>query len=148
MSIPNSLSGDIRRLAYRVEHYLRLEATERLTMVTTYMVLAALVLALSTSAVFFLSTGLVKMLALWTGSEMWSYYMVGGFLLLLILLAFLFRKPLIENPFVRLYSQQLLSGPTMTERMVQKRKDEQMRKLAESLSEELDVYDDEEGGER
>ena len=30
------MTDDIRRLAYRVERYLRLEATERLTMVTTF----------------------------------------------------------------------------------------------------------------
>ena len=38
-----SLIGeDIRKLAYRVERYLRLEATERLTVLTTVIVLAAL----------------------------------------------------------------------------------------------------------
>jgi hypothetical protein len=131
-----------------VERYLRLEATERLTVVTTYVVLAAVTMALATSAIFFLSTGTVKALTLLTGSEMLSYYIVGGLLVLLILLAFLLRKPLIENPFVRMFSEQLLSVPTITEQMTggKSRKDEQVRKLAESLVRELDGYD-EEGGE-
>jgi hypothetical protein len=131
-----------------VERYLRLEATERLTMVTTFVVLAAVTMALATSAIFFLSTGTVKALTLLTGSEMLSYYIVGGLLVLLILLAFLLRKPLIENPFVRMFSEQLLSVPTITEQMTggKSRKDEQVRKLAESLVRELDGYD-EEGGE-
>ena len=73
------MTDDIRRLAYRVERYLRLEATERLTMVTTFVVLCAVVVALATSAIFFRSTGTVKALTLLTGSEMWSYYIVGGF---------------------------------------------------------------------
>ena len=79
---------------------------------------------------------------------MWSYYIVGGFLVRLIVLAFLLKKPLIENPFVRMFSEQLLNVPTVTEQMLGSKgqKDEQIRKLAESLVRELDDYD-EEGGE-
>ena len=148
MSAPNRMTEDFRRLAYRVERYLRLEATERLTVVTTYVVLIAVVMALATSAIFFLSTGTVKALTLLTGSEMVSYYIVGGVLVLLIVLAFLLRKPLIENPFVKMFSDQLLNVPTVTEQMLGSRsaKDEQIRKLAESLVRELDEYE-EEGGE-
>ena len=147
MSEPNRMTEDFRRLAYRVERYLRLEATERLTMVTTFVVLWAVVMALATSAIFFLSTGTVKALTLWTENEMLSYYIVGAFLLVLILLAFLLRKPLIENPFVKMFSEQLLNVPTITEQMTgsKSHKDEQIRKLAESLVRELDGYD-EEGG--
>ena len=148
MSASNRVTEDFRRLAYRVERYLRLEATERLTVVTTYVVLIAVVMALATSAIFFLSTGTVKALTLLTGSEMVSYYIVGGVLVLLILLAFLLRKPLIENPFVKMFSDQMLNVPTVTEQMLGSKsaKDEQIRKLAESLVRELDEYE-EEGGE-
>ncbi|MBO4216049.1 MAG: hypothetical protein J5888_06950 [Bacteroidaceae bacterium] len=148
MSASRRVADDIRRVAYRVERYLRLEATERLTMVTSFVLLAAVVFALATSAIFFLSTGLVKTLTLWTENEMLSYYMVGGVLVLLILLAFLLKKPLIENPLVKMFSEQLLNVPTVTEQMLKTRgqKDEQIRKLAESLVRELDDYE-EEGGE-
>lgn len=148
MSASNRMAEDIRRVAYRVERYLRLEATERLTMVTSFVVLAAVVFALATSAIFFLSTGLVKTLTLLTENEMLSYYIVGGVLVLLIVLAFLLKKPLIENPLVKMFSEQLLNTPTVTEQMMmsKSRKDEQIRKLAESLVRELDEYD-EEGGE-
>ena len=64
MSASNRVTDDFRKLAYRVERYLRLEATERLTVVTSYVVLIAVVLALATSAIFFLSTGTVKALTL------------------------------------------------------------------------------------
>ena len=147
MSASNRVTDDFRRLAYRVERYLRLEATERLTVVTSYVVLAAVVLALATSAIFFLSTGTVKALTLWTENEMLSYYIVGAFLVLLIVLAFLLKKPLIESPFVKMFSDQLLNVPTVTEQMLSRnRKDEQIRKLAESLVRELDDYEGE-GGE-
>lgn len=147
MSASNRVTDDFRRLAYRVERYLRLEATERLTVVTSYVVLIAVVLALATSAIFFLSTGTVKALTLLTENEMLSYYIVGGILVLLIVLVFLLKKPLIENPFVKMYSDQLLNTPTVTEQMMGGgRKDENIRKLAESLVRELDDYN-EEGGE-
>ena len=142
------VGGDIRRLANRLERYLRLAATERLTMVTTFVVLTAVTFALATSAIFFLSTGLVKTLTLLTENEMVSYYVVGAGLLLIILLVFLLRKPLIEKPFVKLYSEELLNGPTITEQVMAKsQREAQIRRLAESLAQELDDYD-EEGGER
>ena len=143
----NRITDDFRRLAYRMERYLRLEATERLTVLTTCVVLAAVIFALSTSAIFFLSTGLVKTLTLLTENEMASYYIVGAFLLLIILLVYLLRKPLIENQFVKVFSKEFLEGPSLTEQLVKKkRNDSQIRKLAESLVQELGDYD-EEGGE-
>lgn len=143
----NRITDDFRRLAYRMERYLRLEATERLTVLTTCVVLAAVIFALSTSAIFFLSTGPVKTLTLLTENEMASYYIVGAFLLLIILLVYLLRKPLIENQFVKVFSKEFLEGPSLTEQLVKKkRNDSQIRKLAESLVQELDDYD-EEGGE-
>ncbi len=142
----HTIAEDVRRVAYRLERYLRLEATERLTVVTTFVVLAAVTMALATSAIFFLSTGLVKTLTLATGSEMLSYYIVGGALLLIVLLAFLLRKPLIENPLVRMYSEQLLEVPSLTDQILRNpERDAHIRRLAETLVQELDDYD-EEGG--
>ena len=142
----HTIAEDVRRVAYRLERYLRLEATERLTVVTTFVVLAAVTMALATSAIFFLSTGLVKTLTLATGSEMLSYYIVGGSLLLIVLLAFLLRKPLIENPLVRMYSEQLLEVPSLTDQILRNpERDAHIRRLAETLVQELDDYD-EEGG--
>lgn len=137
---------DFRRLAYRVERYLRLAMTERLTVLTTCVVVAAVIFALATSAIFFLSTGLVKTLTLLTENEMLSYYIVGVGLLLIILIVYLLRKPLIENQFVKMFSRELLEGPSITEQVMRKgRREDQIRKLAESLVQELGDYD-EEGG--
>lgn len=137
---------DFRRLAYRVERYLRLAMTERLTVLATCVVVAAVIFALATSAIFFLSTGLVKTLTLLTENEMLSYYIVGVGLLLIILIVYLLRKPLIENQFVKMFSRELLEGPSITEQVMRKgRREDQIRKLAESLVQELGDYD-EEGG--
>lgn len=141
------IGNDIRRLAYRVERYLRLEATERLTMLTTVIVLAAVTFALATSAIFFFSTGMVKTLTLVTEDEMVSYYMVGAILLLLIVLMFIIGKPLIESRLVKIFSSQLLDVPTITEQVATTEgKDEQIRRLAESLAMELDATEKKGGG--
>ena len=142
----SQILNDIRRLAYRLERYLRLEAAERLTVLSTCVVVAAVIFALATSAIFFLSTGLVKTLTLLTENEMLSYYIVGVGLLLIILIVYLLRKPLIENQFVKMFSRELLEGPSITEQVMRKgRREDQIRKLAESLVQELGDYD-EEGG--
>ena len=77
---------------------------------------------------------------------MLSYYIVGVGLLLIILIVYLLRKPLIENQFVKMFSRELLEGPSITEQVMRKgRREDQIRKLAESLVQELGDYD-EEGG--
>ena len=140
------IGEDIRKLAYRVERYLRLEATERLTVLTTVIVLAAVTFALATSAIFFFSTGLVKTLTLVTGDEMVSCYMVGAILLLLIVLMFIIGKPMIESRLVKTFSSQLLDGPSITEQVsAQGSSNEQIQRLAESLVAELDEYGKEGG---
>lgn len=141
------INNDLKRLLYRVERYLRLVAAERLTVLTACVVFAAVAFALATSAVFFLSTGVVKTLTLLTDNEMLSYYIVGGVLLLAIGVIYLFRKPLIENRYAQVFSRQLLEGPSLTEELFAKAdKEERIHQLAESLAREMEDYE-EEGGE-
>lgn len=130
---------DFRRLAYRIERYLRLEATERLTVLTTYVFLVAIVFALATSAIFFLSTGVVKSLAALIGNETASYYIVGGLLVLLILLAILLKRPLIEARIVKTYSKKLLDTPTFAEQYMTSKENEgeRLKELAQALAQEL-----------
>ena len=130
---------DFRRLAYRIERYLRLEATERLTVLTTYVFLVAIVFALATSAIFFLSTGVVKSLAALIGNETASYYIVGGLLVLLILLVILLKRPLIETRIVKKYSKKLLDTPTFAEQYMTSKENEgeRLKELAQALAQEL-----------
>lgn len=140
------LGDDLRLFANRLERYLRLEAAERLTVMSTFVVWGAIALALSVSAIFFLSTGLVKTVTLWTENEMVSYYIVGAALVLIIVLLFVLRKPLIEKRLVSFYSRKLLDTPNFTDHLMAKdRREESIRQLAKSLAQELGDYD-EEGG--
>ncbi|MDO4738680.1 MAG: hypothetical protein Q4A50_08680 [Bacteroidales bacterium] len=90
---------------------------------------------------------MVKTLTLVTEDEMVSYYMVGAILLLLIVLMFIIGKPLIESRLVKIFSSQLLDVPTITEQVATTEgKDEQIRRLAESLAMELDATEKKGGG--
>ena len=138
---------DLRRLLCRAERYLRLEATDKATVIGTGIVLGAIAFALAMSSIYFLGTGVVKSLTLLTGSEMTSYYCVGGGLLLLVLLLFLCRKSLIEKPILRALSKTLLDGKMLTDNLAPKPSEEvDLHELAKSLALELDASKDKKGG--
>ena len=143
------VGADIRSLLCRVERYLRLEATDKATVLGTVIVLVAFAFALAMSSIYFLGTGVVKSLTLLTGSEMVSYYCMGGILLLLVVLLFLCRKSLIEKPILRLLSKKLLDGKMLSERIASQQNEEvDLHELAKSLALELDTSKEKKGGKK
>ncbi|MCQ2256776.1 MAG: hypothetical protein MJZ41_02140 [Bacteroidaceae bacterium] len=139
------LKDDIRSILYNLERYLRLEAVDKLTVVCTCLIVGAIIFALATSAIFFLCNGLVKSITLLTGSEMISYYIVGGSLILLMVILCACRKWIIETQLVKVFSKSILEVPSLTNQYAaRKDKADEIHKLAETLSRELDEY--EEGG--
>ncbi|MBQ9640598.1 MAG: phage holin family protein [Bacteroidaceae bacterium] len=108
-------TGDASRLAHDgrgvltlLVDYLKLEATDKLSVATNFLILFGILFALATSAIFFLSTGLVKSLSGIIGSEAGAYYVVGGLLVIVMLIVYLKRKDWIERPVVRNISQSML----------------------------------------
>lgn len=119
------------KLFAQLERYIRLETIDKLSVVTTYMIVALVVFALGTSAVFFLSNALVEALTLVVGNRAVSYLIVGVVLLLLIWVFLANKKAWVENRIVRSLSETVLSEPSI-------------------VGDDLDVEDilDEEGGEK
>ena len=105
----NSLisEGD-RALLRLLLRFLKLEAVEKLTVAATFVIVALVVFALGTCAVFFLSTGLVKSLSAWLEDEALANYLVGGVLVLLIIIFYAFRVRLVENKVVASVSASIL----------------------------------------
>ena len=103
-----NLADDGRGVLTLLYDYFRLEAIDKLSVATTFLILGGLIFALATSAIFFLCMGLVKSLGEWLGSESGAYYVVGGVLTLLIIVIYLKRKAWIERPVVRNLSQSML----------------------------------------
>lgn len=119
------------KLFAQLERYIRLETIDKLSVVTTYMIVALVVFALGTSAVFFLSNALVEALTLVVGNRAVSYLIVGVVLLLLIWVFLANKKAWVENRIVRSLSETVLSEPSI-------------------VGDDIDVEDilDEEGGEK
>ncbi len=119
------------KLFAQLERYIRLETIDKLSVVTTYMIVALVVFALGTSAVFFLSNALVEALALVVGNRAVSYLIVGVVLLLVIWVFLANKKAWVENRIVRSLSETVLSEPSI-------------------VGDDVDVEDiiDEEGGEK
>ena len=137
---------DLRDLLYCAERYLRLEAADKVTVVCASIVLWTVALVLALCSMYFIGKGLVATLTWLLGSEILSYFCVGGGLLLIVLLLILCRKFFIERPILRFISKKLLGGKMLTERIVPRRYDErELHELAKRLAEEL--REAEKGGE-
>ena len=127
MSKRNRLpEGDIRLLRL-LERYAKLEAVDKLTVGITFLIVALVVFALGTSAVFFLCSGLVHTLSELVGSDALANYIIGGVLLLLIIVFYVFRVTAAVSASI--LRSEIISG-------------------AKRENDGEDEEDDEEGGER
>lgn len=91
-----------------VQQYLKLEAIDKVSVATTFLIVGGVIFIFGIGALFFLGTGLVKTLSAWIGNETAAYYLVGGILLLVIVVFCMMRKTLVEGPIVRSISQSIL----------------------------------------
>lgn len=80
--------------------FLKLETIDKLTVATTFLIVALVLFALGTCALFFLSAGLVHTLSSVVGDEAIANYIVGGSLFAIMICVYLFRVPLVENRVV------------------------------------------------
>jgi hypothetical protein len=108
MSRQSRIPGVDVELFHLFERYLKLEAVDKLTVATTFLIVALVIFALGTSAIFFLCSGLVHSLSDLVGSEALANYIVGGVLLLIIVLFYVFRVRLVENRVVAAISASIL----------------------------------------
>lgn len=102
------------KLLVQLEKYLRLETIDKLSVATTFLVVALVVFALGTSAIFFLSTAMVEAISLMIGNSALAYLIVGVFLLLLIWIFLANKKKWVEDKIVRSMSESILNEPMFT----------------------------------
>lgn len=89
------------RLWGLLKHYAKLEAVDKLSVLFTFLIVGGFVFAFGTIALYCICMGIVKTLAVAVGDEALSFFIVGGFLVVIILLFVLFRKYVVTNPVVR-----------------------------------------------
>lgn len=95
--------------------YARLEAIDKLSVATSFLIVFGVIFVLAVSAIFFLSTGVVKTLSEYIGSEATANYVVGGILVLLIVVFYCNRRRWVEEPVVRSISASVLAHQTLRE---------------------------------
>jgi hypothetical protein len=110
-SLPKSLLRHLRRLIRLYGEGARLLASEKLTLLLSGVALVAVVMALGLFALVFLTLALTQLLLTCMSAPV-AYMLVGGFYVLLALLAIGLRRPLIINPIARAISRLLLDPPT------------------------------------
>lgn len=107
--------GDARRVSKETseiitlfQQYMKLEAIDKLSVATTFLIAGGVILVLAASAVYFLSMGIVKTISVWIGSEAGAYYLMGGILIIIIIIFYCKRKAWVEDPVVRRISRSML----------------------------------------
>ncbi len=95
--------------------YLKLEATEKLTILLATLILIFILVTIGVMALFYFSFMLVYVLATATGSLIAGYAIVGFALIVIAWLIYLYRIPLIFQPMVNFLGKLLLEDPNKTE---------------------------------
>lgn len=88
----------------------RLTAAEKMTLLFSSVALYSVVLVLAMVMMVFVSMGIATMLAEYI-APFWSYFIVAGVFLLVIVLLFVFKSQLLVNPIARFISSLLVSPP-------------------------------------
>ena len=91
--------------------YAKLTAVEKITILVSSITFVGIVIVLSTCALFFLSEALVDWLVTIVKCEIVANLIVCGAFLLLLLIVFIFKKPLIIDPVARFITKLFLNPP-------------------------------------
>ncbi|MCM1354809.1 MAG: hypothetical protein NC212_00205 [Staphylococcus sp.] len=84
--------------------YAKFTAAEKLTLLLTTLAFALLAFVLISLLMFFLSMAITRCIATGVGM-IWAYFIMCGFYLVLLVVAFAFRKTLIINPIAKFVSR-------------------------------------------
>ena len=106
-----SLVKEMKKYIELQGEYLKFDLVEKLTILLGTLILILLITVLSMMAVFYFSFMLVYALEPITGSLTGSYAMIGGIILLLAFLIYIYRKKLIFHPMVNFLSHLFLDNP-------------------------------------
>lgn len=106
-----SLVKEMKKYIELQGEYLKFDLVEKLTILLGALILILLITVLSMMAVFYFSFMLVYALEPITGSLTGSYAMIGGIILLLAFLIYIYRKKLIFQPMVNFLSHLFLDNP-------------------------------------
>lgn len=97
----NELIQEIRQYILLQKEYTKLELTEKLTVLLSFLILILLVIILGMVALFYFSFAIAYVIAPAVGGLKISFTLIGCFCLLLITAIYVFRKKIIIDPMTR-----------------------------------------------
>lgn len=103
------LYQEVKQYMELQKDYVKLELTEKLTILFSTLILAILIMILGVMILFYLSLSLAYLLEPHVGGLTISYVIIAGIVLLLIVLIYIFRKSLIINPIINFLANLFLN---------------------------------------
>ena len=98
------LFDEVKKYIELQREYIKLELIEKLTVVFSKLIIFILIFLLGIVVLFYLTMSLAYLLEPLVGGLTVSYLIVAGIVALLILLIYLYRKPLIITPLVNFFA--------------------------------------------
>ena len=108
-SITN-ITALLKHIAGLYIHNARLTAAEKLTLLFSAVALYSIAMILGMVALVFITMGIASVLAAYI-APFWSYLIVGGVFVLMIVAMFLFRSQILLNPIARFMSKLIVESP-------------------------------------
>lgn len=106
-----SLVKEMKKYIELQGEYLKFDLVEKLTVLLGTLILILLVIVLSMMALFYFSFMLVYALEPIAGSLIGGYAIIGGCIVLITFLIYIYRKKLIFQPMVNFLSHLFLENP-------------------------------------
>lgn len=103
------LFSELKHYLKLQKEYVQLDVIEKTVRIGSALILGVVVAILTLLVLFYLSFATVHWIEPYVGTG-WAFAIVSGFFLVVLLLAILLRKPLIERPLVRFLSETLMDS--------------------------------------
>ncbi|MDE6309133.1 MAG: phage holin family protein [Muribaculaceae bacterium] len=103
-----------RRLLKLYSDGARLTLAEKLTRLMSVIAMFFISVILGICVLMFITLGVGRLLTEHM-ADYWSFFIIGGFYILLIVALYIFRKPLLTNPLARFLSALIVSPPKSVE---------------------------------
>ncbi len=106
----SNLTSLLRHIAGLYLHNARLTAAEKLTLLFSAVALYSVAMILGMVALVFITMAIANLLAAYI-APFWSYLIVGGVFVLMIVAMFVFRAQILLNPIARFMSKLIVESP-------------------------------------
>ena len=103
------LINELKEYFLLQKEFVQLDIIDKVVRIVAVLVLGIVVFILTLLVLFYLSFAVVHWLEPLVGTA-WAFAIISAFFLLLLVLAFVLRKPLIEKPLVKFLSETLMNS--------------------------------------